>query len=428
MDAAKGTFTRTNSIFARTPSSSSLAGGLQRRLSSTRSLQGDFGRAPRVASHSPGSVSGMGRMGPSFSSVNQQDELQGLNKRLASYLNKVKSLESANRELEGRIQSFLAKRGNLARDWTSYERPVLDICKQVQDTNMDNAGLTLQLDNSELASDDFKVKWQSEMDLRQSVEQDLNGLRKILEDTNMGRVQLESQIDAMNEELSYLRKNHQEDVDDLKRQITGSDVSVEVENSDEEDLGQVINKIRQEYQALADQNKKDAEECYRKKFDAASFEASRNSEALQAAKQQVMDIRRQIKSLEAERRSLGTMINSMEDTLQDTEERTASELQALNNNIINLEQQLAKIRTELKNQDVEYQTLLNTKMRLQAEIDTYRRLLEGDGFSSSDHLRGAPTSGFGETRKTAKKVIIISQKVVDGKVISEKQESEEILE
>ncbi|XP_041056093.1 keratin, type I cytoskeletal 18-like [Carcharodon carcharias] len=412
---------------ARTTSSSSMVlSNFPRRASSALSLQGDVGRGLRVAAYSPASMSNLNRIGTP-SGFNQQDELQGLNKRLANYLNKVKTLESANKELEGKIQNYLAKRGTLARDWSSYEKPVLDICKQVQETNLDNAGLTLQLDNCELASDDFKVKWQSESELKQSVEQDLNGLRKILDDTNVGRMQLESQIEAMNEELIYLRKNHQEDVNELKMQIANSSVSVEVEHSDDEDLVKVMNQIREEYQALADQNRKDAEECYRKKFDAASFEASKNNEVLQAMKNDLTSLRRQIKNLEVEHRSLVAMINSLEDTLDDTEDRTAAELQVLNQNIQNLEQQLADLHKKLKAQNVQYQILLNTKMRLQAEINTYRGLLDSEGFGQSDHPRGPLASNLGD-KKTAKKVIIISQKVIDGKVVSEKQESEEILE
>ncbi|XP_069769124.1 keratin, type I cytoskeletal 18-like [Narcine bancroftii] len=378
---------RGNSLSIRTPSFSSLViSGSQRRPSSSRSLQGDLANKPvRLLSHGPVAVPC--RIGLSLSSLNQQDELQGLNKRLAGFLNKVRTLESANKELENKIKVLVARKGSLSRDWQSYEKPVIDICKQVQDTNMDNAGLTLQLDNCELASDDFKVKWQSEMDLRHSVEQDLNGLRKILEDTNLGHGQLEAQIETMNEELGYLRKNHQEEVDDLKKQISDSNISVELESSEEEDLGKVINKIREEYQALADYNKKEAEECYRKKFDAASLEVSKNNEALQTVKQNVIETRRQIKTLEAEHRMLGATINSLEDSLQDTEDRIALELQNLNHTIANLEQQLAKLRTDLKNRGMEYEALLNTKMRLQAEIDTYRKLLEGDGLDGCQRLQ-----------------------------------------
>ncbi|XP_072436141.1 keratin, type I cytoskeletal 18-like [Chiloscyllium punctatum] len=410
--------------FSRTASSSSMVMGLTpRRQNSARSLHGDISRNVRVASYSPGSVGNLSTIGV-HNTFNQQDELQGLNKRLATYLNRVKRLESSNKELEGKIQAHLAQKGNLARNWNSYEKPVVDLCKQVQETIMDNAGLTLQLDNCELASDDFKVKWQSELDLGRSVEQDLNGLRKILDDTNMGRMQLESQIEALNEELSYLRKNHQEDVDELKKQIANSSVSVEVENSDDEDLGKIINSVREEYQALADQNKRDAEECYRKKFDAASLEASKNNEALQATKNELSSIRRQIKSLEVEQRSLMAMISSLEDTLEDTDQRLAAELQSLNQTIQQLEEQLADCHNRLKAQNLEYQNLLNTKMKLQAEIETYRRLLDAEG--QTDHSRKLPDSSTGD-RKATKKVIIISQQVVDGRVVSEQQESEEIL-
>ncbi|XP_051879945.1 keratin, type I cytoskeletal 18-like [Pristis pectinata] len=422
-------------------------------------------------SHGPVSGVGVGRVGFSLPSFNQQDELQGLNQRLANYINKVKRLETANKELDSKIKVLLAKRGTLSRglglvreagaghlqqmlldplsgsgrccvapDSSAYSLrcgseflrhlvsgrtppwrfPASGGCLvnsfpfNVQDISMDNAGLTLQLDNCELASDDFKVKWQSELDLRQSVEQDLNGLRKILEETTWVVGKLEAQIEAMNEELGYLRKNHQEEVDDLRKQISNSNISVELEKSEEEDLGQVINKIREEYQALADQNKKEAEECYRKKFDAASLEVSKNNEALQAAKQNVTELRRQIKNLEVEHRTLGATIQSLEDTLQDTEDRVNMEVQTLNNTISSLEQQLAKLRADLTNRGVEVPDLLNTKMRLQAEIDTYRKLLEGDGLSQSDHLRSTP--GTGEPRKNAKKVIIISQKLVDGRL------------
>eukprot|EP00061_Rhincodon_typus_P011936 g37315.t1 len=116
--------------FSRTASSSSMVIGLTpRRASNARSLQGDASRSVRVASYSPGSITNLSRIAVP-NTFNQQDELQGLNKRLAIYLNKVKSLESTNKELQGKIHAHLAQKGNLARDWSSYEKPVVDICKQ----------------------------------------------------------------------------------------------------------------------------------------------------------------------------------------------------------------------------------------------------------------------------------------------------------
>lgn len=51
-------------------------------------------------------------------------------------------------------------------------------------------------------------RFESELTIRQSVDADIVGLRKLIDDTNMGRMNLESEIEALKEELIHLKKNH----------------------------------------------------------------------------------------------------------------------------------------------------------------------------------------------------------------------------
>lgn len=44
----------------------------------------------------------------------------------------------------------------------------------------------------------------------QGVEQDITNLRKVIDETHMSRMQLESEIESLTEELIYLKKSHQE--------------------------------------------------------------------------------------------------------------------------------------------------------------------------------------------------------------------------
>lgn len=70
--------------------------------------------------------------------------------------------------------------------------------------------------------------------------------------------------------------------------------------------------------------------------------------------------------------------DSLEHTLQATKARYSSQLAEKQAMLNTLEAQVMQIRTDTENQNRKYNDLLGIKTRLEQEIATYRRLLEGE--------------------------------------------------
>ncbi|XP_075055252.1 keratin, type I cytoskeletal 18 [Mixophyes fleayi] len=355
--------------------------------------------------------------GGSFLSGSQNDKetMQGLNDRLASYLERVRSLEAGNQKLELQIRQHMEKKGP-SKDWSPYFKTLEELQRQVFDSTIENSQLVLQIDNARLAADDFRVKFESELAIRQSVEADINGLRKVIDDTNISRLNLENEIESLKEELAYLKKSHQDDVTELQAQIAGSAVTVEIDAPKTQDLGKVMAEIRSQYDGLAQKNREDAEKAYQSKVEEYTVQVTQDTVALDSAKTTVVELRRNLQSLEIELDSLRNQKHNLEGSFQDTENRYAMELEMLGVNAQTLEGELTQVRNDCQRQQQEYQALLNTKQRLEAEIHTYRRLLDGDDLDLQDAITASTTT-------TVKKVITTTQRIVDGKVVSESNDT-----
>ncbi|PIO33822.1 hypothetical protein AB205_0187090 [Aquarana catesbeiana] len=330
------------------------------------------------------SSSGFGGAGSSSLGMGggEKQTMQNLNDRLASYLDKVRALEAANTELELKIRQWYEKQVGVGvsggdKDYSKYYDIINDLRSKILAATIDNSRIVLQIDNARLAADDFRLKFENELALRQSVEADINGLRKVLDELTMSRGDLELQIESLAEELAYLKKNHEEELQVARSSATGQ-VNVEMDAAPGIDLTKILNDMRADYELLAEKNRREAEAQFAQKSNELKKEISVGVEQVQTTKSEISDLRRTLQGLEIELQSQLAMKKSLEDTLAETEGRYGGQLQQLQNVISGLEEQLIQIRQDMERQSMEYRELLDIKNRLEMEIETYRRLLEGE--------------------------------------------------
>ncbi|XP_073539429.1 keratin, type I cytoskeletal 12-like [Phyllobates terribilis] len=352
----------------------------------------------------------------------EKQTMQNLNDRLASYLDKVRALELANSELEKKIREWYEKHNatnnTQSRDYTKYFQVIEDLKNKIIIGSTDNARVVLQIDNARLAADDFRMKYENELALRQSVETDINGLRRVLDELTLSRSDLELQLESLTEELAFLKKNHQEEMSSL-RGSTGQ-VNVEMDAAPGVDLTKILNDMRSEYEVLAEKNRKEAEDWFLKKSSELKKEISTGVQEVQTSRSEISDLKRTLQSLEIELQAQFSMKNSLEGTLAETEGRYCMQLNHLQVQISNIEEQLQQVRGDMERQKGEYLRLLDIKTRLEMEIETYRRLLEGELGSIPVQQTKSQASSVDSRKDPTKtrKVKTIVEEVVDGRVVS----------
>ncbi|XP_063315309.1 keratin, type I cytoskeletal 19-like isoform X2 [Pelobates fuscus] len=361
--------------------------------------------------HGSGYGFGGGAGGDGLLSGGEKETMQNLNDRLASYLDKVRSLEKANSLLEIKIREWYEKqRPCISNDYSNYYKIIEDLRNKIHNANLDNASTILQIDNGKLAADDFRTKYENELALRTSVESDINGLRRVLDELRLTSSDLEMQIENLKEELAYLKKNHEEEMKAFRGQV-GGQVNVEMDASPAVDLTKILSEMRDQYEVMADKNRREVEAWYLQRTEELSKEVASHSEQIQSSNTAITDLKRTFQGLEIELQTQLSLKAALEGTLAETEGRYCTQLSQLQSLIGDVEAQLSELRSDMQRQSSEYKILMDVKTRLEQEIATYRRLLEGED-----------TSVFYKySSQTTRQVRTIIKETVDGKVVSSKE-------
>ncbi|XP_051850465.1 keratin, type I cytoskeletal 15-like [Antechinus flavipes] len=352
-------------------------------------------------------------------SGNEKVTMQNLNDRLASYLDKVRALEEANADLEVKIRDWYQKQGPSSpeKDYSPYFKTIKELQDKIMEAKANNSGIILEIDNTQLAVEDFRNKYENELHLRQNVESDIRDLHKVMEEMNLLKTDLEMKIEDLKEQLDFLKKNHEEEMKEYTNQLVGQ-VNVEMDAAPGVDLTRALSEMREQYEAIAEKNRQDAEAWFFSKTEELNKEVASNTEMIQSSKTEITDLRRTLQGLEIELQSQLSVKAGLESSLAETENRYATQLQQMQGLISNIEVQLSELRNEMECQNQQYNMLLDIKTRLEQEIATYHSLLEGQDSKMVDlSTREGSLGGIGGSSSSSK-VQITMEESVDGKVIS----------
>ncbi|XP_032066797.1 peripherin [Thamnophis elegans] len=362
---------------------------------------------------------------------NEKQELQELNDRFASFIEKVRYLETQNAALLTELGQSRAKEPTRASDL--FQDELRELRRQVDSLGKDRD--RLQVDRDNLAEDlaALKQRLDEEMHKREDAENNLVLFRKDVDDATLSRLELERKIESLMDEIEFLKKLHEEEMNDMQVSIhSQQQQQVEMEQV-KPDLTAALREIRTQYESIAVKNLQEAEEWYKSKFADLSDAANRNHEALRQAKQEMNESRRQIQSLTCEVDGLKGTNEALLRQMRDLEDQYGAEVGSYQETVGRLEQEIQHMKEEMARHLREYQDLLNVKMALDIEIATYRKLLEGEesrisvpvqsmaSYSIRTAVSEPDPSAESHTRKT---VLIKTIETQDGEVVTESRKEQ----
>ncbi|XP_073764858.1 keratin, type I cytoskeletal 19 [Danio rerio] len=310
--------------------------------------------------------------------VNEKKQLQTLNDRLASYLEKVKRLETTNHELNEKLRAFTSNRVQSSFDLEPYELQIRPLREQLLLLIQEHTRIGLAVDNAKLAAEDFRMKFETELAMVQSVEGDIAGLRSLKQEYDATNAALQTELTALGQERSAIRDAHQQEMVSLRGQMAGT-VTVDVKEIESADLSRVIAEIRSEYETAIEKNRKEAEHWYTKQMEQKQAETELITETTVSGSSEITDSRKQTMSLQTQLDAALMQKGSLDQRALEVQAQYQTQLQSLAHLAAGLEEELSSVRESAIQQSRDYQQLLSTKVQLESEIHTYKQLLAAAG-------------------------------------------------